>query len=91
VFIAPTWRDVADSHFHVNGENPEAVAQVVRLALEFGKNSKGRGHRHVRLPPAWTQRSDEPSFTQPLLYRTIEKRQSVREGYLDICWALPMR
>jgi len=27
--------------------------------------------------------SDEPSFTHPLLYREIEKRESVREGYLD--------
>ncbi len=26
---------------------------------------------------------DEPAFTQPTLYRAIERRKSVREGYLD--------
>jgi 2-oxoglutarate dehydrogenase E1 component len=26
---------------------------------------------------------DEPAFTQPVLYRAIEKRKPVREGYLE--------
>jgi 2-oxoglutarate dehydrogenase E1 component len=70
--------------FHVNGEDPEAVAAVVNLALDFRKEFKRdvvidmygyrrRGHNE----------GDEPSFTQPLLYRAIEKRKSVREGYLE--------
>ena len=69
--------------FHVNGEDPEAVAQVVRLAMDFRHEFKRdvfidmycyrrRGHNE----------SDEPAFTHPLLYRAIEKRKSVREGYL---------
>src|SRR6185503_2786920 len=32
--------------------------------------------------------ADEPSFTQPVLYRAIEKRKPVREGYLDHLLAL---
>ena len=70
--------------FHVNGEDPEAVAQVVRLAMDFRRAFqrdvvidmlcyRRRGHNE----------SDEPSFTQPLLYRAIERRKSVHEGYLD--------
>ncbi|HKP94404.1 MAG TPA: 2-oxoglutarate dehydrogenase E1 component [Fibrobacteria bacterium] len=70
--------------FHVNGEDPEAVAAVVNLAMDFRKRFKRdvvidmygyrrRGHNE----------GDEPSFTQPLLYRTIERRKSVREGYLE--------
>jgi 2-oxoglutarate dehydrogenase E1 component len=70
--------------FHVNGEDPEAVACVVRLAMDFRHQFKRdvvidmycyrrRGHNE----------GDEPSFTQPLLYRAIEKRKSVRDGYLD--------
>jgi 2-oxoglutarate dehydrogenase E1 component len=69
--------------FHVNGEHPEAVAQVVDLAMDFRKEFRRdavidmycyrrRGHSE----------SDEPSFTQPLLYRELEKRPSVRESYL---------
>ncbi len=70
--------------FHVNGEDPEAVAQVVRLAMDFRREFqrdvvidmycyRRRGHNE----------GDEPAFTQPGLYRAIEKRKSVREGYLD--------
>jgi 2-oxoglutarate dehydrogenase E1 component len=70
--------------FHVNGENPEAVAQVVHLSMDFRRTFhsdviidmycfRRRGHNE----------GDEPSFTQPLMYRVIEKRPSVREGYLE--------
>jgi 2-oxoglutarate dehydrogenase E1 component len=69
--------------FHVNGEDPEAVAQVVRLALEFRKEFQRdvvidmycyrlRGHNE----------GDEPTYTQPLLYKLIAKQPSVRNGYL---------
>ncbi|HUK32258.1 MAG TPA: 2-oxoglutarate dehydrogenase E1 component, partial [Vicinamibacterales bacterium] len=70
--------------FHVNGEDPEAVAQVVRLGLDFRAAFKTdvvidmlgyrrRGHNE----------SDEPTFTQPVLYRGVARRPSVRDGYLD--------
>jgi 2-oxoglutarate dehydrogenase E1 component len=70
--------------FHVNGEDPEAVAQVVRLAMDFRMTFKRdvvidmygyrrRGHNE----------GDEPSFTQPLMAQAIASRPSVREGYLD--------
>jgi len=70
--------------FHVNGEDPEAVAQVVRLAMDF----REKFHRDVFIDMFGYRRlghneGDEPSFTQPLLYRAIERRKSVREGYLD--------
>jgi 2-oxoglutarate dehydrogenase E1 component len=69
--------------FHVNGEDPDAVARVVRLAMEFRRTFRSdvvidmycyrrRGHNE----------GDEPAFTQPLMYRVIERRPSVREGYL---------
>src|SRR6185295_6074644 len=75
--------------FHVNGEDPEAVAQVVRLSMDFRRTFqrdvvidmycyRRRGHNE----------SDEPSFTQPLLYKAIEARKSVREGYLEHLLAL---
>ena len=70
--------------FHVNGEDPEAVAQVVRLAMDFRHEFK----RDVVINMYCYRRlghneGDEPAFTQPLLYRAIEKRKIVREGYLE--------
>ncbi len=70
--------------FHVNGEDPEAVAQVVQLSLEFRETFK----RDVVIDMYGYRRlghneTDEPSFTQPLLYQAIQMRKPVREGYLD--------
>jgi 2-oxoglutarate dehydrogenase E1 component len=70
--------------FHVNGEDPEAVAQVVRLAMDFRLQFKRDvvinmyGYRRLG-----HNEGDEPAFTQPILYRAIAKRPSVREGYLE--------
>ncbi len=70
--------------FHVNGEDPEAVAQVVDLALEFRETFQ----RDVIID-MWGYRryghneGDEPSFTQPVMYRVIRQHKSVREGYLE--------
>ena len=70
--------------FHVNGEDPEAVAQVVDLAMDFRRTFQRdvvidmycyrlRGHNE----------SDEPAFTQPTLYREIEQRESVHVRYRE--------
>jgi 2-oxoglutarate dehydrogenase E1 component len=75
--------------FHVNGEDPEAVALVVRLALDFRSTFqrdvvidmygyRRRGHNE----------GDEPGFTQPLLYQAIGRKQGVRAGYLERLLAL---
>jgi 2-oxoglutarate dehydrogenase E1 component len=70
--------------FHVNGEDPEAVAQVVRLCMDFRREFKADAvidlYCYRRLGHS---EADEPSFTQPLLYKAIADRKSVREGYLD--------
>ncbi len=70
--------------FHVNGEDPEAVAQVVRLGMDFRYEFKRdviiNMHAYRRLGH---NEGDEPTFTQPVLYQAIAKRKSVREGYLE--------
>jgi 2-oxoglutarate dehydrogenase E1 component len=70
--------------FHVNGEDPEAVMQVVRLALEF----RAVFQKDVVIDMYCYRRyghneGDEPEFTQPLMYRAIKAKQSVREAYLQ--------
>ncbi len=70
--------------FHVNGEDPEAVAQVVAVAMDFR-----RTFRRDVIIDMYSYRKlghnegDEPSFTQPLIYEAIAKRKGVRESYLE--------
>ena len=69
--------------FHVNGEDPEAVAQVVNLAMEFRREFK----RDVVIDMYCYRRlghneSDEPRFTQPVMYRAIDDRPTMRDSYL---------
>ncbi len=70
--------------FHVNGEDPEAVAQVTQLATEY----RQRYGRDVVIDlycyRKWGHNeADEPRFTQPLMYAAIDKKKSVREVYVD--------
>ena len=70
--------------FHVNGEDPEAVAQVALLAMDFRNRFQSDVFIDMYGYRRWGHNeTDEPSFTQPVLYRQIEKRKSVREGYFE--------
>jgi 2-oxoglutarate dehydrogenase E1 component len=77
--------------FHVNGEDPEAVCQVVDLAVDF----RQRFHRDA-LIELWCYRKhghnegDEPSYTQPIMYRTIATKPSIRAAFLDYSSKTPM-
>jgi len=70
--------------FHVNGDDPEAVVHVARIATEFRQAFKKdvvidmfcyRRHGH--------NEGDEPAFTQPLMYRRIKDHPSTRQIYAE--------
>ncbi len=68
--------------FHVNGDDVEAVVHVARLAMDFRR----RFSRDVVIDLYGYRRwghneGDEPSFTQPVLYRAIKNHKTVRELY----------
>ncbi|MDR6809104.1 2-oxoglutarate dehydrogenase E1 component [Dyadobacter sp. BE34] len=67
---------------HVNGDDPEAVVYCMRLAVEYRQKFNKdifidmvcyRRHGH--------NEADEPKFTQPVLYKSIENHQNPREIY----------
>ncbi len=69
--------------FHVNGEDPEAVAWVAKLAAEY----RARFAQDVVIDMYCYRKyghneGDEPRFTQPLMYALIDKKPSVREMYV---------
>ena len=69
---------------HVNGDDPEMVVFAAKLACEYRYTFKKdiiidmfcfrrRGHNEA----------DEPSATQPLMYKKIKTHKSVRDQYQD--------
>ena len=70
--------------FHVNGDDPESVVRVARLAYEYRQAFKKdviidlvcyrrRGHNE----------GDEPAFTQPEMYKLIDQKRSTRKLYTE--------
>jgi len=70
--------------FHVNGESPESVAQVVKVAMAFREKFKRdvvidmycyrkRGHNE----------GDEPRYTNPRMYKKVDAKPGVWKSYLD--------
>ena len=77
-------RTVQAPIFHVNGDDPEACVRVARLAFEYRQEFnkdvvidmicyRRRGHNE----------GDEPSFTQPLMYKLIDEKRSTRTLYTE--------
>jgi 2-oxoglutarate dehydrogenase E1 component len=71
--------------FQVNGDDPEACVRIARLALEYRQRFNKdvvidmmcyRVHGH--------NEGDEPTFTQPLLYKKIEEKRSPRKLYTEL-------
>ena len=70
--------------FHVNGDDPEACVHVAELAWEY----RQRFHKDVVIDMVCYRRhghneGDDPSYTQPLMYKAISERRSVRKLYVE--------
>ncbi len=84
VYATDVARTIQAPIFHVNGDDPEAVVRVARLAFAyreaFAKDVvidmvcyRRRGHNEA----------DNPSFTQPLMYDLIDAKRSTRKLYTE--------
>ncbi|MEJ7801172.1 MAG: multifunctional oxoglutarate decarboxylase/oxoglutarate dehydrogenase thiamine pyrophosphate-binding subunit/dihydrolipoyllysine-residue succinyltransferase subunit, partial [Ilumatobacter sp.] len=70
--------------FHVNGDDPEACVRVAKLAWKY----RQRFHKDVVIDMVCYRRhghneGDDPSYTQPLMYKAISERRSVRKLYVE--------
>ena len=70
--------------FHVNGDDPEAVCFVVQAALDYRKQF----HKDVVIDVVCFRKlghneGDDPTLTQPLMYRAITKHPGTRALYAE--------
>ncbi len=84
IYCSDVARIVQAPIFHVNGDDPEATVHVSRIAMEFRQRFKKdvvvdmfcyRRHGH--------NETDEPAFTQPLMYRRIAELPTTRTLYAE--------
>ncbi|MEV4322970.1 multifunctional oxoglutarate decarboxylase/oxoglutarate dehydrogenase thiamine pyrophosphate-binding subunit/dihydrolipoyllysine-residue succinyltransferase subunit [Microbispora rosea] len=84
VYATDVARMIQAPIFHVNGDDPEAVVRVGRLAYEYRQTFRKdvvidmvcyrrRGHNE----------GDNPAFTQPLMYDLIDAKRSTRKLYTE--------
>jgi len=70
--------------FHINGDDPEAAYRTMRIALDYRQTYK----KDVVLDVVGFRRlghneSDEPSYTQPLMYQRVKAHPGVRTVYAE--------
>ena len=68
----------------MNGDDPEACVRVARLAFEY----RQQFHKDVVIDMVCYRRhghneGDDPSYTQPLMYKRIDERRSVRKLFME--------
>ena len=70
--------------FHINGDDPEAAYRTMRIALDY----RQQFHKDVVLDVVGFRRlghneTDEPSYTQPLMYQRVKAHPGVRTIYAE--------
>ncbi len=69
---------------HVNGEDPEAVAFVAKLALEYRQTFKKDIGIDMLCYRKWGHNEgDDPTFTQPIMAALIKKKKGVLKTYAE--------
>jgi len=86
--------------FHVNGDDAEALVYAINLAMEYRQKYRNDVFIDILCYRRFGHNeSDEPKFTQPLLYKAIEKHDNplkiyvaelIKEGKLDEAGAKEM-
>lgn len=84
IYCSDVAKTVQAPIFHVNGDDPEACVRVARLAWDY----RQKFNKDVVIDMVCYRRhghneGDDPSYTQPLMYKAIAERRSVRKLYVE--------
>lgn len=84
IYCSDVAKTVQAPIFHVNGDDPEACVRAARLAWDY----RQKFHKDVVIDMVCYRRhghneGDDPSYTQPLMYKAIAERRSVRKLYVE--------
>lgn len=84
IYCSDVAKTVQAPIFHVNGDDPEACVRVARMAWDY----RQRFHKDVVIDMVCYRRhghneGDDPSYTQPLMYKAIAEHRSVRKIYVE--------
>ena len=84
IYCTDIFKMVEAPIFHVNGDDPEAVAYVTRMAMEFRQEfGKDVVVDIVCFRKLGHNEQDEPMVTQPLMYRKINAHPGTRHLYAE--------
>jgi len=84
VYSSDVAKTVQAPIFHVNGDDPEACVRVAKLAYDY----RQKFHKDVVIDLIGYRRlghneGDDPSYTQPLMYKAIAEHRSSRKMYVE--------
>jgi len=84
VYATDVARMIQAPIFHVNGDDPEAVVRVAKMAYDY----RQAFHKDVVIDMVCYRRrghneADDPSLTQPLMYEVIDQKRSTRKLYTE--------
>ncbi|XP_047531885.1 probable 2-oxoglutarate dehydrogenase E1 component DHKTD1 homolog, mitochondrial [Vanessa atalanta] len=83
-YVTDLAKSIAVPVIHVNGDHPELVAKATNIAFEYQRRFRKDVFIDYNCYRRWGHNElDEPTFTNPLLYKLIHNRKSIPDTYTE--------
>ncbi|XP_072949969.1 probable 2-oxoadipate dehydrogenase complex component E1 homolog [Epargyreus clarus] len=83
-YVTDLAKCIAAPVIHVNGDHPELVAKATNIAFEYQRQFRKDVFIDYNCYRRWGHNElDDPTFTNPLMYKVIHNRKSIPDLYAD--------